>query len=390
MIKEAVVGVQPSIMRWARESIGMSVQDVAGKLHKQPDEIADWESGASAPTYVQLETLAYNIYKRPIALFFLPSPPLEQQAESEFRTLPNFELNNLASDTHLHIRKGRAYQIALAELFSNNNPADLKIWEALPLSLKQSAKAQALKIRELLGVSIQQQASWNSDEDALKNWRSAIEDRGVFIFKNSFKQNDISGFCLRDHEFPVIYINNGTTKTRQIFSLLHELAHLLFNMNGLSKFDQSYLDRLEISDQKIERFCNAIAAEVLIPSDDFENQIINFPHNLEASPEAVFSLLANRYSVSREAILRRFVDIKRVGKDFYEEKAQEWNSQRTRTSGGSWYSTTKVYLSDRFMKEVFSKYFRHQVTADQAADLLGISTKNLAGLEELALKSAAQ
>lgn len=347
MIKEAVVGAQPSIMRWARESIGMSIQDVASKLHKQPDEIAEWESGVSAPTYVQLESLAYDIYKRPIALFFLPSPPLEQQPESEFRTLPDFELNNLASDTHLHIRKGRAYQIALAELFSDSNPADLKIWEALPLSLRQSPKAQALKIRELLGVSIQQQASWNSDEDALKQWRSAIEERGVFIFKNSFKQNDISGFCLRDHEFPIIYINNGTTKTRQIFSLLHELAHLLFNMNGLSKFDHSYVSRLALSDQRIEKFCNAIAAEVLIPSEDFENQIINYPHNLEASPDAVFNLLANRYSVSREAILRRFLDIKRVGQTFYEEKAEEWNGQRTRTSGGSWYSTARVYLSDR-------------------------------------------
>jgi len=78
----------------------------------------------------------------------------------------------------------------------------------------------------------------------LKYWRQAVEEAGVFVFKNSFKQKDISGFCLRDEDLPIIYLNNSTSKTRQIFSLLHELAHLLLNMNGLSKFDSDYIDRL--------------------------------------------------------------------------------------------------------------------------------------------------
>ncbi len=71
-----------------------------------------------------------------------------------------------------------------------------------------------------------------SDTIALKQWRQAVEDCGVFVFKAAFKQKDISGFCLMDESLPVIYLNNSTTKTRQIFSLLHELAHLLLSING--------------------------------------------------------------------------------------------------------------------------------------------------------------
>ncbi|EQD79167.1 protein containing DUF955, partial [mine drainage metagenome] len=131
---------------------------------------------------------------------------------------------------------------------------------------------QAAAVRSYLGITLDEQIRWKDDEHALKKWRKAIEDKGVFVFKESFDQKDISGFCLVDGQFPIVYLNNSTTKTRQTFSLLHELAHLLLSINGLSKFDQRYVDRLPDQEKQIERFCNAIAAEILIPSPDFQMQ----------------------------------------------------------------------------------------------------------------------
>lgn len=369
----------------------MTVEDVADRLAKRPDDISNWESGADAPTYVQLERLAYEVYKRPIAIFFLPVPPQEHRPQSEFRTLPAFDLKNLASDTFLHIRKAHAYQIALSELFDGKSPADRKIWEVCPLDLRHSPKSAAVAIRSELGITVEEQAKWGADSDALKHWRQAIERRGVFVFKNSFKQKEISGFCLRHDEFPLVYLNNSTTKTRQIFSLLHELAHLLFNVNGLSKFDQSYVGQLPQHERKMEVFCNAVASEVLMPSADFDKQAANLPNNLKDAPDAVFSALASRYGVSREAILRRFLDLGRVDQKFYEEKAAEWIGQiKKAEGGGNWYATTGTYISDRMLSEVFGKYFRNQVSAAQAADYLGVAPKNLSGLEERVLKRNAQ
>ena len=378
-------------MQWARESIGLTVEDVAERIAKRPDYISNWESGADAPTYVQLERLAYEVYKRPIAVFFLPKPPQEQRPQSEFRTLPAFDLNNLASDTFLHIRKAHAYQIALAELFDGKNPAARKIWQVCPLDLHHSPANAAMAIRRELGITVDAQAKWRDDTDALQQWRQAIEQCGAFVFKNSFKQKEISGFCLRDDEFPVIYLNNSTTKTRQIFSLLHELAHLLFNVNGLSKFDQSYVSHLPQHERKIEVFCNAVASEVLIPSADFDKQAANLPSSLNDAPDVVFSQLARRYGVSREAVLRRFLDLGRVDQQFYEGKAAEWTGQLKKVKGGGdWYATTGTYISDRMLSEVFGRYFRNQVSSAQAAEYLGVAPKNLAGLEERVLKRTAQ
>ena len=333
MKREPVAGIQPEIFRWARMTCGLSVTDVAQMLKRPSEEIEAWESGDETPTYFQLEKLAYQIYKRPLAVFFLPSPPEETVPQREFRTLPDADLETLSRDTYLHIRRAHAYQIALKELFDNKNPADRCIWQSLVLSLSKGTKEQASGIRKFLGITIEDQTSWKSDEIALKKWRQAIEDAGVFVFKAAFKQEDISGFCLMDTSLPVVYLNNSTSKTRQIFSILHELAHLLIGVNGLSKFDKSYIDCLPQAEKKIEQFCNAVAAEVLIPSDDFMQQVALIPASIEKATDELFANLAARYGVSREVVLRRFLDQDRVSKGFYEDKAKFWAAQKTKSSG---------------------------------------------------------
>lgn len=388
MKTKQVSGIQPAVIRWARQSIGLTVSDVAAKLKRPIEDVEAWETGKSMPTYVQLEKLAYTICKRPLAVFFLPSPPEEIPPEREFRTLPDADLRALAVDTHMQIRRAHAYQLALREVFDNRNPGEPLIWQQLHLSREAPMEPQAQAIRDCLGISLDTQCAWKDDDFALKQWRTAIEDVGVFIFKAPFKQKEISGFCLLDREFPVIYLNNSTTKTRQIFSLLHELAHLLFSVNGLSKHDKSYLDHLPINERQIEQYCNAIAAEVLIPKTDFERQIKSFPNDIEQLGEAHFSSLSNRYGVSREAILRRFLDQGRVSQIFYEQRAKFWNKQKITSGRGNWYASQNIYLSGRFAKEVVSRHYQNQLSVEQAADLLGIKAKNFSGLEQRILQGS--
>lgn len=389
MKSEPVAGVRKEVMRWARQSIGLSVSDVALRLKRPVEEVEAWEAGDAFPSYPQLEKLAYQIYKRPLAVFFLPAPPEEISPAREFRTLPSDDLLSLAVDTHLHIRRAHAYQLALRELFGSRNPSEHCIWQELSLSRTRSVVEQAAAVRSYLGIALEEQIRWKDDDLALKRWRKAIEDKGVFIFKESFEQKDISGFCLIDGQFPLVYLNNSTTKTRQIFSLLHELAHLLLSVNGLSKFDQRYVERLPDEEKQIERFCNAIAAEILIPSPDFQVQAQQFPADIEQASEQQFSDLAVRYGISREAVLRRFLDQGRVTSAFYEQKAKAWAAQQKKGAGGDWYASQNAYLSDRFAKEVVSRHYKNQLSVEQAADLLGIKPKNFAGLEQRILQGAA-
>lgn len=389
MVTEPVSGIQPAVIRWARQSLGLSVSDVAARLKRPIEEVEAWESGESAPSYAQLEKLAYQICKRPLAVFFLPAPPEEIPPEREFRTLPDADLGTLAVDTHMQIRRAHAYQLALREVFDDRNPATGRIWRQLRLSREAPMEPQAQAIRDCLRITLDAQVLWKDDDLALKQWRTAIENAGVFVFKAPFKQKEISGFCLLDDEFPVIYLNNGTTKTRQIFSLLHELAHLLFSVNGLSKLDKSYIGNLPVNEKQIEQYCNAIAAEVLMPSADFALQTQNWPERIEDAGEVRISSLANRYGVSREAILRRFLDQGRVSQTFYERQALLWNNQKKPSGGGDWYASQNAYLSHSFAKEVVSRHYRNQLSVEQAAELLGIKPKNFSGLEQRILQGSA-
>lgn len=383
---ESVIGIQPAVLRWARQTQGYSVDDVAMHLKRHPEEIVAWEEGDSAPTYAQLETLAYKLYKRPLAVFFLPEPPSEPDPKKEFRTLPDFELDRLAADTRYQIRWAQALQLSLKELNDGANPSDHKIFRDVKLVASQAVSTQATAIREHLRVPLSTQKSWATDEEALKTWREAVQDSGVFVFKHSFKQKAISGFCLIDDEFPLIYLNNSNTKTRQIFSLLHELAHVLLHQNSISTLDQSALRFLSRAQLRLEQFCNAIAAEVLVPSSDF-NAALRSARN--AIDDAAVGALARRYHVSREVILRRLLDRGLVSQTHYESKSQEWieeSSSREKGEGGNYYATQATYLGDRYLQLVFSKHYQGKLSLEQVADYFGVKTKSVAGLEQLTLR----
>ncbi|MGH9834443.1 MAG: ImmA/IrrE family metallo-endopeptidase [Blastocatellia bacterium] len=380
-----VVGIEPAILKWARESQGYSIEDVALHLKRDRAEIVAWETGDAAPTYAQLENLAYKLYKRPLAVFFLPRPPAEPSLKQKFRTLPEFEMDNLAADTRYKLRLAQALQLSLRELNEGYNPSERKIFRDVSLTVSTALREQAAQVRGYLGISIQTQTAWQSNEEALKAWRNAVEEAGVYVFKHAFKQQAISGFCLLDAEFPVIFINNSTSKTRQVFSLFHELGHLLLHVNGISKFDPSYIDDLPQNEKRIEQRCNAFAAELLMPSVDFDRQIQAVAR---VTDEAIRNL-ASRYRVSREVVLRRLLEKRLVAKKFYQAKVKEWAAESERKkveSSGNYYATQAAYLGERYLQLVFSKYYQGKLSLEQVADYLGVKTKSVAGLENLALR----
>jgi Zn-dependent peptidase ImmA (M78 family) len=376
------VGVKPTILKWARESLGYSIGEVAERLNRDPEEVRGWEAGEGAPTYAQLERLAYELYKRPLAIFFFPEPPIEPEPQREFRTLPATDLDSLHPDTRYQIRIALSLQESLRELNGNRNPSDKCIFRDIKLSFQNDVAEQAAQVRNYLQVDMGMQIAWRDEDEALKSWRSAIEEVGLFVFKNTFKQKSISGFCLLDDEFPIIYLNNSTAKNRQIFSLMHELAHVLLQVSGISKFDSDYIDKLGKKEQQIEKFCNLFAAEILIPIDDFREQI---EHISEVTDSAV-QKIAKRYCVSRESVLRRFLDLSLVTLAYYLRKSSEWNAQYDSGKsppGGDYYATQASYLGEKYLRSVFEKYYQGRLNLNQVSEYLGVKVKSIPGLEAI-------
>ncbi len=383
-----VVGITPAVLRWARESANMTTAEVADRLKKAVDIVDAWESGADAPTYAQLETLAYDVYKRPLALFFMPAPPEEPRPRAEFRSLPDADLMHLSRETTLLIRKARAFQAALIELYGDRNPVAAPIWRQVRIESHGNVSHPAARVRELLNVSLEDVRQSPDADAALKVWRRAIERGGVHVFKDSFKQREFSGFCLWHPEFPVILVNNSTTKTRQVFSLLHELAHVLCDRSGISRFDNRGIEELPPPDRAVERFCNALAGEILVPGADFAVAARDFVPSRATDEQ--FSVLAERYHVSRSVVLRRFVERGQATMEFYLAKDREWSAQRREAEGGgNYYATQGAYLSEQFLQEVVSRYTRRLLTKTEAAELIGVKSRNFERFEDVVLRGAA-
>jgi Zn-dependent peptidase ImmA (M78 family)/transcriptional regulator with XRE-family HTH domain len=372
--------VNPDILVWARERAGLSIAEVAARLDRPLELVEAWEAGESWPTYNQLETLAETVYHRPVALFFLPSPPKEASAQEEFRTLPDFDVAGLAADTRFAVRLARAHQQSLRELTGGSNPAETLITRILQ-PRGRPTPVVAKDLRGHLGVSLQDQLSWpNSNEMAMTRWRDAVERVGVFVFKRSFKQREISGFCLPDAVFPVIMVNNSAPFTRQIFTLFHELAHLLYGVASITTEDESLVDRLPIPARHVEVLCNQLAAELLMPAESFPWAKISI-HELDQS----VALIAARYKVSREAVLRRLLDKGLVDQATYEERAKRWAAEaatRGESGGGNYYSTQVAYLGRNFLDLAFSRQRAGLVQVWELAEHLGVKAKNIQKLED--------
>jgi Zn-dependent peptidase ImmA (M78 family)/DNA-binding XRE family transcriptional regulator len=381
-------GVNSEILQWAREKAGYSLDEVARSLKKDTETIVRWESGDAFPTYHQLERLAYSLYKRPIALFFFPRPPEEPDPRESFRTLPDSEFELLVPDTLHAIREAQAMQITLYELTEGRNPSDRVIFRDLALDPHADAIERAAVVREYLGISLDEQYSWESPEQALEKWRDAVQDAGIFVFKRAMKQKDVSGFCLLDEEFPLIYLNNSTAKTRQLFSLFHELAHILLGTAGVTKVDDRYVFRLTGQSKAVEVFCNRFSAELLVPSDDFDQRLV------PAIPvENLVDALASHYGVSREVILRKLLDRGIVDQGYYEHMVQKWldsyqEKEDKGAGGGNYYANQYVYLGQRYLTLAFARYYDGAYSIHELADYLSIRTKNVPGLEHYFLSRA--
>jgi len=372
--------INPAILTWARESANLLPEDVALKMKKSREVIEAWEKGNSSPTYLQLETLAYTVYKRPVAIFFFPEPPDELTAKKSFRTLPESEVEELAPTFLRVFKRGQAMQVNLEELTDGKNPAPKKIFSDLSFEPRADAVKMAQRVRKYLGIGVAKQVRWANTEVALENWRRAVEEKGVFVFKDAFRDDEISGFCIYDPEFPVIYINNSMPNTRQIFTLFHELTHLLFATGGVDKQNDAFLRQMRGDNRRIEVLCNRFAGEFLVPKEDFDKVI----SSVGADEEAI-EKLAKRYKVSREVILRKCLDRGLVSKARYEEMSARWiteaREKRRRQTGGNYYSNVTTYLGDSYLNMVFKSYYRKRFGTDQLAQYLGVKVSSIPGVE---------
>lgn len=371
--------INSDILVWARKELNLSIDDVARRMKKTPDIIKAWEAGSSSPTYVQLEKLAYEIYKIPLAVFFFSEPPNTTRTRSSFRTTPDVLFNMIPAAV---IKVFREAEVMIENLYELSNGSDSPNQKSILKELQGNDYVNtAIALRKHLNVSITEQKSWRDSDLALNIWREKITESGLYIFRNPFKDAEYSGFCLYDERFPIIYLNSSTSKNRQIFTIFHEIWHLLSHTSGIDYLhDNRIINYLDKGSSDIETQCNRFAAEFLIPTQEFERNGLTFKVS-----EDTISSLAVEFSVSREVVLRRFLDYNKVSQSDYERLTIKWNeemlSQKKSDTGGSYFNNEMSYLGDKYLRIAFDAYYKNHISSAQLADYLNIKEKSLPDYE---------
>lgn len=361
------VTVEPSLLQWACERNQRDVEDYAAQAPK----LAAWIAGEEQPTLKQLEAFA-KATSTPIGLFFLPKPPLETLPIRDFRTRageaprrPSPELLDTIHDCQTR----QAWYRSFARLMGQEPLAFVG-----SARLKDAPVATAARIRRDIDFDLPARKQLGTWETALSRFVEKLEQRGVLVMrsgivrsntKRKLDPDEFRGFTLVDDLAPVVFVNGSDTKAAQIFTLAHELAHVWLGQAGVS---DERLDRLD--GDATEVWCNAVAAEVLVPLDDLAREA-----PMKPSLDDDVQKLARSFKVSRMVILRRLLDLGRLSRSAF-AKAFAAEVARAQSApagaGGDFYRTLPARVSARFARAVVVSTLEGQTLYDEAFRMLGI------------------
>ncbi|MCF7981159.1 MAG: ImmA/IrrE family metallo-endopeptidase [Pseudomonadales bacterium] len=365
------VAINPQLMRWARQRAQLAIDDLAGRFPK----LAAWEQGGVSPTFKQLESFA-KATSVPFGYLFLPEPPQIPMPISDFRTLGNEYAGSVSPNLLDTIYAMQRRQAWLRETRMECEAESLAFVGSARLSDDPAAIGR--EMRRFLGF----EGGWanrvHTWQEAVSALRSAIESLDVLAVINGVVGNnthrklnveEFRGFALCDDYAPLIFVNGADTKSAQMFTLAHELAHLWLGSqgSGLSGFPDIFPDGGEI-----EAFCDKAAAEFLVPKAELR---ASWPEvQREAAP---FETLARRFKVSPIVIGRRAMDLRLVDRnsffDFYAEYTRQERRQKKPTGGGDFYNNQNARVGSVFAVQVMHAAKEGRIGFRQAYDLTGLN-----------------
>lgn len=249
--------IKPAVLSWALAEDGRPLPELVERIGVSVTEVEAWLAGDSGPTAGQLSKLA-DALGRSRATLLLPEPPAAATTPTAFRRAVGSG-RETSTKARRAVRESRQIQKALSWIRRSDPPV------ALPaLSFTQTPEAAAATVRAWVEVSLEEQFSWRTDRDALREWRSALDARGVFVFALQIGADEIRGFSDWDDYAPVIGINtSGISPAARIFSIAHELAHLAIRSDATC--EEPGVEG--VAQSKVETWCEAFAGAFLMPGD---------------------------------------------------------------------------------------------------------------------------
>ncbi|MFH1004933.1 MAG: XRE family transcriptional regulator [Bacteroidota bacterium] len=374
--------INKDILVWARTCVKLSVPLAAEKIGVNQEKLELWEKGDAYPTIKQLYKIA-QVYKRPFALFYFPKPPKHFKLLKDFR---KFQQQFLLTENEEYILQKELL------LFQQKRQIALDLYEQLEMEAPQfkikgtvdeTPEKLAKQIAGYLSINYSEIINTNPGYDALNYWKKLLESKGILVFQTTgIPLHIMRGACIAKEVLPVIIINSNDTQNGRIFSLFHEFAHIVLREDGISNFRYSDKDLYD----KIEVYCNQVAAEVLVPSELLLKTEVVQDHNRNddnwSSNE--INQLSRRFCVSQEVILRRLLTLHKTNNSFYQNFRNNQDFEmKKKSSGGDYYRNVIAKNGALFLHLALQGYYQDKVTSSSLSDFIQIKISNLSKLENL-------
>lgn len=386
--------ITPKVFKWARESSRLTPEVAASKIKVPTAKLLSWEDGTDQPTIKQAEALA-KAYRRPFAVFFLPDIPRDFQTLQDFRRKTTRELGTASV---FIIREIQQKQSWISEVLKEEE-------KRLPFvgkfNLESDPVAVANDILTTIGID-----PLNYRSKPIRDWIDKAEAKGIFISRTSFIHSrlkldsyEMQGFAIADAYAPFVFVNSDDWDAPQLFTLVHEMAHIWIGESGVSneiEIQAGARDRMH----PVELFCNRVAAEALMPSAFMKNtsmdvfksgdQVFKASEKIGVSSFAflVRSLNLNLINNYRYQQLKKEVD---HGFHLFMQKKAEADAKRKLKprdhQGGPNYNLLLVYKNGiQFTKFVIDAFRGGSIQPTQASSLLNTQVNNFHKLEAILYK----
>lgn len=374
------VPVQPSVLRWARETAGLDVDTAASRIGVKRDRLELWEAGDLAPTIGQLRTMA-DVYVRPLAALFMTEPLLD----SARRDLPDFrrqETREHVTSRPLQRAVMRAHRQrdALRDVAADLDLPEDDVTPRISLDRQQDANVLAGEIRTALDIDSIPKTVLLQPEQFLRELVRRVEDLNITVIQvQRVDTSEMRGFSLGDGPCPIIALNGADWPRGKIYTLLHETAHVGFRSDGLCDLQQTH-------DAEIERVCDAAAAAALMPARAFLRALGDIS-TASLSPELARAV-GNEFGASGESALIRMIELGRARWDDYWRLKPEFDkayasfkaAQKERNANRDspiYYQVKRRDLGRRFISQMVTAYQEDVLSSRDLAQLLEVSYNNV-------------
>jgi Zn-dependent peptidase ImmA (M78 family) len=378
--------INPSVLTWAREQLGLSLDQAASVLGFKLDRLAEWEAGDAKPTEKQLYTLAGKLGQSP-AIFFMPELPADEAFPHDFRRLAETD-GEIFPQLAREIRRAQRISLEASDLLEDIG----SLGGSFEVNGKLNEDPEELggRIRLALEVTSEMQSSWRKPEAARKSWSELIEQLGVLVLSAERIPLRVFRGVSISTGVPVILLNGQDSDAGRIFTLMHELAHLSLRNAGIcSVFDQRLGSNN--SNARVEWFCNSVAAAVLMPRDQILAQSAVRSATADSEwPDEELRPLAERFCVSQEAMLVRLMELGKTSSAYYASRRDDfrrayeaYRSEKKSKSAAIPYKYRVLNKNGRaYTKLVLSALYDNVITTADVASLTGVNLKHMPAIEQ--------